>query len=120
MVDVPCGSCRHCCTNELLMLHPECGDNPLQYKTMPVVNPLTGKPGLALQQKPNGDCIYLGETGCTIHGHAPALCKEFDCRRFYLRFMEMPRPERRRIEKRIYGTKAQVAIGKKMLTDHPL
>lgn len=34
-----------------------------------------------LAHKPDGTCIYLGENGCSIHGNAPALCREFDCRR---------------------------------------
>jgi len=39
---------------------------------------------LILQHKPNGDCIYLDrKVGCSIHGNAPAICKEFDCRRIY-------------------------------------
>ena len=120
MVDVPCGSCRHCCQHQLLLLHPEQGDDPARYLTMAAVNPLTGRPGLALRHKPNGDCIYLGETGCGIHGSAPALCKAFDCRRFYLRFMEMPRGERRRIERRANGTREQADIGKQKLAEHPL
>jgi hypothetical protein len=38
-----------------------------------------------LQHKANGDCIYLGKRpdgkeGCTIHGSAPQMCGEMDCR----------------------------------------
>jgi Fe-S-cluster containining protein len=29
----------------------------------------------------NGNCIYLGENGCTIHDTKPQMCKEMDCRR---------------------------------------
>lgn len=78
---VPCNGCRVCCQNELLFLHPEMGDRAEDYDTVPAVNPITGRRGLALRSKPNGECIYLGPGGCTIHDRAPAICKEFDCRR---------------------------------------
>jgi hypothetical protein len=33
-----------------------------------------------IAHKPNGDCIYLAERGCSIHDRAPSLCKAADCR----------------------------------------
>ena len=33
-----------------------------------------------LDHKSNGDCIYLGDTGCTIHARRPQMCRELDCR----------------------------------------
>ena len=39
-----------------------------------------------LKQKPNGDCLYLGKQGCTIHDRAPKMCREFDCRAWYRSF----------------------------------
>lgn len=94
LVHVPCNGCTACCQYDLIFLHPECGDIVASYRTMPARNPLTGREGLALQHKPEGGCIYLGEAGCTIHDRSPAICREFDCRRFYLGFT---RPERRRL-----------------------
>lgn len=75
---VPCGSCRLCCKGDAIFLHPEHGDDPSQYKTVRH----TAAPGRdMLAHKPNGDCVYLDDkTGCTIHGNAPAICREFDCR----------------------------------------
>ena len=96
-VNVPCNGCTVCCKNELLILHPEMGDDVALFATMKVTNPVTGKPAFALQHKPNGDCIYLGDSGCTIHGHAPAICREFDCRRFLRSLGD--RAERRRLLK---------------------
>ena len=29
----------------------------------------------------DGNCIYLGPDGCTIHDRAPVVCRVFDCRR---------------------------------------
>lgn len=80
---VPCGSCRACC-NELIILHPEDGDDPSAYLTRTVKHPLTGQPVPALLHKPDGNCFYLGKEGCTIHERAPILCREFDCRRAVL------------------------------------
>jgi hypothetical protein len=33
-----------------------------------------------LAHKPNGECVYLNEQGCSIHGRAPSLCRTADCR----------------------------------------
>lgn len=35
---------------------------------------------LMLAHKKSGDCIYLDKTGCSIHAHAPELCRTADCR----------------------------------------
>jgi hypothetical protein len=53
-------------------------------------------PLLLLRHKPNGDCVYLGEHGCTIYDRAPAVCRRFDCRKY---FLAMPREERRQMER---------------------
>ena len=37
----------------------------------------------ALAQQNNGDCIYLGPDGCTNYANRPAICRKFDCRKFY-------------------------------------
>lgn len=110
---VPCNGCTACCRNELLMLHPEMGDRAEDYETQVATNPITGKQGLALKQKPNGDCIYLGERGCTIHGRAPAICKEFDCRRFFLKLGG--RNKRRQLLKTGLVTKDVYEAGRKRL-----
>ena len=78
----------------MIILHPEKGDRVSDYQTVPCRNPLTGKPGHMLDHKPNGECIYLGSSGCTIHGRAPLICREFDCRKMYLKFS---RAERKRL-----------------------
>lgn len=35
---------------------------------------------LMLAHKENGDCIYLGVGGCSIHDRKPRMCREMDCR----------------------------------------
>jgi hypothetical protein len=78
---VPCDGCTRRCHNDLVRLLP--GDNESQYLTQP--HPaLRGQ--LALAHKPNGDCVYLGERGCTIHDTKPRMCREMDCRNLARRF----------------------------------
>lgn len=94
MANVPCDGCTSCCKHELLFLHPEMGDKSEYYQTQKAFNPITGRIGLALKHNPNGDCIYLGAHGCTIHGRAPAICREFDCRRLLLHIGGRPAQRR--------------------------
>lgn len=88
---VPCGSCRLCCRNNLILLFPDDGDDVASYEHDIVTLPKGT--GAVLKHKPNGDCIYLGPDGCTIHDRAPVVCAVFDCRKQYL---SMTRVERRR------------------------
>jgi len=117
---VPCGSCRHCCQHEWIFLRPEEGDIVELYETVDIVSPSTGLPAKALAHQPNGDCIYLGATGCTIHGRHPAVCRDFDCRRFYLKVLTEPRQERRRQMREIHRFQETFAIGKRMQEAHPV
>lgn len=90
---VNCGSCRHCCKNELVFM-TEHDDQALYAGVLvSVVHPMTGKRVNALPHKPNGDCIYLGPLGCTIHGKHPYICRIYDCATAY---SIVPRAERRR------------------------
>ena len=87
MSDVVCNGCRACCQGEVLILYPEMGDKPWEYLCRTMRNPLTGNLDFALAQQDNGDCIYLGPHGCTNYSNRPALCREFDCRKFYQKVM---------------------------------
>lgn len=75
IVRVDCGSCHACCRNQLVTLQPI--DDPLSYDCDVMDTP--NGPLYALRHKPNGDCIYLGDDGCTIYGRQPAICRAFDC-----------------------------------------
>jgi len=94
---VNCDGCTRCCQGfQQIMLKPE--DNPDLYQTAETISALTGETGLALAQKPNGDCVYLGEEGCTIYDRAPAICRHFDCRQMAaLLRSKMTRAEFRRV-----------------------
>lgn len=67
------------------MLSSEAGDVVELYDTEEVFDPTRNRPGKALAHKPNGDCVYLGTRGCTIHSWRPSLCRAFDCRLYYFR-----------------------------------
>lgn len=92
---VPCNGCTACCRRELVPLLPEHGDDPGTFEVQEVAINGRQVPFLALRE--NGDCVYLGPDGCTIHARAPAVCRAFDCRRF---FLSMTRAERRQMDHR--------------------
>lgn len=109
--DVPCGDCRLCCKGEAVFLLPEYGDDVSAYETRHGLNPLSGQVGHQLQTQPNGDCIYLGEAGCSIHDRRPVLCRSFSCVVMYL---SVPRAERKRREKKVPGYKELAARGREL------
>jgi len=37
----------------------------------------------ALARRADGACVYVTDTGCAIHGHAPLTCQVFDCAALY-------------------------------------
>lgn len=74
-VSVPCGGCTRCCQRDMVRLLP--ADDASQYQTEP--HPLK-KGELMLAHKPDGSCVYVTDTGCSIHGSQPLMCKQMDCR----------------------------------------
>ncbi|EMK1731217.1 YkgJ family cysteine cluster protein [Salmonella enterica] len=81
-VSVPCQGCTLCCRGDAISLHPELGDRAEDYRTVPHFMPELAEQGVVmLAHKADNSCTYLTSTGCGIHGRAPALCREFDCRR---------------------------------------
>ena len=70
--DVPCGTCRACCRHDRIFLGPR--DDPRAYRW----HLEGGYP--VLDRLPNGDCVYLTEQGCGMHGRAPEICRRMDCR----------------------------------------
>lgn len=71
-----CGTCRTCCLGDTILLMP--GDDPASYKTKMTPS------GRALAKGKGGNCVYLTSKGCGIHGRAPRMCREFDCRKYAL------------------------------------
>ena len=78
---VPCNGCTLCCQGDAIRLTEE--DNPADYMTDP--HPYIPN-ALMLAHKKNGDCIYLNESGCSLHDHAPSLCRSADCRSLALKY----------------------------------
>lgn len=111
---VPCNGCTLCCEHDLILLHPDLGDDPALYETMAVTHPLTGEPALALKLESGtaGRCRYLGADGCTIHDHAPAICRVFDCRAAARQLLATySRTQRRRMAKAGLISKAVLRRG---------
>ena len=78
---VPCNGCTLCCHKDAIRLLPE--DTVSLYNTEP--HPYIPG-GVMLAHKPNGECVYLRENGCSIHDTAPVLCRSADCRTIALRY----------------------------------
>lgn len=88
-----CDGCVLCCLRDLIVLHPECGDDPAKYETVAITHPITGARALAIAPSPPGHpCRYLGDGGCTIYADRPHICRTFDCS---LAFTRMSRNMRR-------------------------
>jgi len=78
---VPCNGCTLCCQGDAVRLEEE--DMAAGYHTE--LHPYI--PGaLMIAHKPNGECVYLDERGCSIHDNAPSLCRSADCRSVAARF----------------------------------
>ena len=98
---LPCDGCHLCCKGDLILIHPELGDDATTYKTRMI------RPGvIVLEHKKNRDCIYLdmdSETGCTIYERRPGICREFSCVDFIKKFNKTELRELR--EKGMIGKK---------------
>ena len=84
MTHVPCNGCTACCKGQRIILTK--ADRGEKYRIAPTIKGNDGKTQWMLQHKPNGDCIYLGDSGCTIHDRAPKACRDFDCRKWFSAF----------------------------------
>lgn len=72
---VPCKGCVLCCRNDAVRLLPHEDASAFETEEHPAI------PGARmLAHKANGDCIYLGDGGCSIHERRPQLCRDMDCR----------------------------------------
>lgn len=86
-MDLPkldCAGCTTCCRGDDIYLMRQ--DDPAQYRTV-----LRRDGRIALAKGADGNCVYLGQGGCTIHGRAPAMCRTFDCRAYFLALERRPR-----------------------------
>jgi len=100
---VACGSCRLCCRKTLVILLPEHGDKISSYQTQ-IING-----HVALAMKPNGDCVYLEDDGCSIHGRHPVMCRKYDCAAHY---RSLTRPQRREAVRKGWLSNEVIASGR--------
>ena len=77
---IDCGDCHLCCQNGMLVILIDGPDDMWPYKCSPRV--ANGEIIRVLDHQPNGDCVYLGPDGCSIHGQHPHMCRVFDCADF--------------------------------------
>lgn len=93
---IPCDGCTLCCKSEQVILRPEAGDDLATFDFEYIQSALyPGKRVPALKRDPaTGDCIYLADTGCAIHGRAPAICQRFHCARTFKALGRMSRAQR--------------------------
>jgi hypothetical protein len=117
---VPCGTCQACCRREWIFLDAAAGDIAELYETETVIDPVTGKPALAIAHQENGDCVYQSAAGCSIHNRRPYLCRIFDCRLYHLDMMKRPRAARRSDLRHQFKAQEIDGIGAAMLRRHPL
>ncbi len=54
------------------------------YRHRVVTDRTSGNAVFLLATEANGQCVYLGDSGCTIYDRRPLLCRSFDCREHYL------------------------------------
>lgn len=73
--DVPCDGCTLCCHGDAVRILAH--EDESQWRTEPHCYLPEQR---MLAHKPNGDCVYLGDEGCTINDTKPQMCKEMDCR----------------------------------------
>lgn len=112
---IQCGACTRCCHGQMIVLHPERGDDPKQFVTRAGHHPITGRPAYIIPNKPDGSCHYLGDAGCEIWGKHPVMCQVYDCRSDFLKFKTLPRPERRRLIKAGLTDPALIERGRELV-----
>jgi Fe-S-cluster containining protein len=113
LTPVPCNGCTECCrSKQLLLLHPEQGDDVESYQFQMFTDPTTGNSVFALARDEQGACVYLGASGCTIYERRPLLCRSFDCRKHYL---ILPRQDRDNLVRLGYASRAVFNAGRARL-----
>lgn len=81
---INCNGCTACCKRDTIRLRPS--DDPEKYHWH------TEGSDKVLDRKANHECVYLTPKGCGIHGNAPEVCRQFDCREL---FNSTPKVQRR-------------------------
>lgn len=80
-VPVPCHGCTECCWHAGTDLHEDTFDAP---RLLHLMTKRRDDGVLYLAKKPDGSCVHLGASGCTVYEHRPHACRHYDCRMFAL------------------------------------
>lgn len=83
-----CNGCTACCIGDKVQLFP--GDDPENWETVQEGDKHYLKQGV------DGNCIYLLDHGCSIHGRQPVACRSFNCATY---FKSKTRPQRKELIK---------------------
>lgn len=73
-VPVPCGDCRLCCKNDIVVLEK---NEEAKYQSE---KSTLSEGERMIAHKKNRDCIYLRSYGCSVHDDKPRRCSTMDCR----------------------------------------
>lgn len=98
-----CNGCTACCRGDKIHLLP--GEDPANWETVE-------RDGRHWLKRVDGNCVYLTDNGCSIHGKAPEMCKRFNCIEY---FKGLTRIERKQREKKWPHTKAVFAAARERI-----
>lgn len=73
-----CNRCSRCCHDKYIQMNPyeiarlasNLGIRPYEF-----ISKYLRDDGPYLKAKPDGACVFLGSTGCTVHGDRPLVCR---------------------------------------------
>jgi len=72
---IECNGCTACCHKDVVVL-----TNAEARRLRSHVERHNGRKFRVLDRREDGGCVYLNESGCSIHDEAPGICKRMDCR----------------------------------------
>lgn len=67
---VPRKTCTACCYIKVVEIDPAV-DDLTHLDTVPATD---GEGGLMLRKRPDGACVHLGPSGCTVYNHRSTVC----------------------------------------------
>ena len=73
-----CGGCGRCCQGKTIPLNPYEVARIAAHQGISTTEALarfTSDIGASLRSRENGDCVFLGAIGCTIHASRPLACR---------------------------------------------
>lgn len=82
--DVPCGTCKACCTSSYFIQITPQETETLAHIPKELLFPVPGLPKghMLLGYDQQGRCPMLTEKGCSIYQYRPKTCRSYDCRIF--------------------------------------